>query len=149
MGTNRYPSHDAAEVIRLRIYQLQYGCPCEASSNPKVCLRLIATGSPADARGRAANLELFETYWLDAAPQPRSNVPTSRTEPERRRLLKAVCLLPSSSEICSLSTPVIQFLPELRKDLTVRLKWRGLTHGVGCHHFRLLSRQFMLRQCSK
>ena len=67
MGVNSYPMHQTADFLQLRIYHIDYDVWSQGIKKPRP--RLIAKGTPSDARGNAENLDLFSVYWLDAAPQ--------------------------------------------------------------------------------
>ena len=67
MGMHCYSMHQAADFLQLRIYRIDYDIWSQGTKKPKP--HLIAKGTPSDARGTAENLDLFDVYWLDAAPQ--------------------------------------------------------------------------------
>lgn len=67
MGVNHYPTHEFANFLQLRIYRVDYSYTIEGVRTPR--LHMIAKGTPADAVGIAENLDIFDVYWLDGAPQ--------------------------------------------------------------------------------
>lgn len=67
MGVNHYPAHEFSNFLQLRIYSLCYDCASHGARMPR--LHMIAKGTPADAYGLAENLDIFNVYWLDAAPR--------------------------------------------------------------------------------
>lgn len=73
MGVNHYPLYRFANFLQLRIYRVEYNGPAPGHRSPR--LHLVAKGTPADAVGIAENLDIFETYWLDAAPQKSNSRP--------------------------------------------------------------------------
>jgi len=64
MGMNHYHSHDFGAFLRLRIYQVVYDPRCEKGAAK---LTLVAEGTAANAQEYVENLDIFDTYWLDAA----------------------------------------------------------------------------------
>ena len=68
MGMYHFPDHDFADFLRLRIYNVEYMHHHTTDTwSPKP--RLVAKGVPNDAIGYSKHLDLFEPYWLDAAPK--------------------------------------------------------------------------------
>jgi hypothetical protein len=67
MGVNHYSTHEFANFLQLRIYDLDYSCASHGARKPR--LHMIAKGTPADAYGLAENLDIFNVYRLDAAPR--------------------------------------------------------------------------------
>lgn len=67
MGVSHYPTHQFANFLQLRIYRVNYERTSHGVRTPR--LHMIAKGTPADAIGIAENLDIFDVYWLDAAPQ--------------------------------------------------------------------------------
>ena len=68
MGTHHFPDSDCADLLRLRIYNVDYANHHGiAPGDPTV--HLVAKGAPNDALGHSKHLDIFEPYWLDAAPR--------------------------------------------------------------------------------
>lgn len=67
IGVNHYPTHQFANFLQLRIYRVSYEHASHGARTPR--LHMIAKGTPADAVGIAGNLDIFDVYWLEAAPQ--------------------------------------------------------------------------------
>lgn len=67
LDTNFYLSHDSAKFLHLRIYHVNYDCYYHNTLKPK--LSLVAKVTTAEAQGNAEYLDIFDIYWLDAAPR--------------------------------------------------------------------------------
>lgn len=67
MGVNHFPAHEFANFLQLRIYRVDHSYTFQGVRTPR--LHMIAKGTPADAVGIAENLDIFDVYWLDGAPQ--------------------------------------------------------------------------------
>ena len=65
MGANYFPVHKTADFLQLRIFRVGFESSRGSSSSRPY---LLAKGTPADACGYIEDLDIFKTYWLDAAP---------------------------------------------------------------------------------